>query len=192
MIPRSIQIRPAVSIVLTIFMAMAAYAQSPVDQQGFTPVDQTVADISPLSASLQSLRPDGGPPQGYSRVYTHPDYPGKFLRVNGAVIVEFDESEYIQTEEGLYAEFPPNAIYWIGGKPDYLKPTPSPEPALKLSRYFVNTRTSTNADSLDEKAARERAAAEPFISRRPTVWSDEAYRQRSVERWLETAADVSG
>ncbi len=174
------------------FMAMAAYAQSPVDPQGFSPVDQTVADISPLSASLQSLRPDGGPPQGYNRVYTHPDYPGKFLRVNGAVIVEFQESEYVQTEEGLYAEFPPGAIYWIGGKPDYLKPTPPPEPTLTMSRYFVNTRMSTQADSLDEKAARERAANEPFISRRPTVWSDEVYRQRRIERWLETAADVAG
>ncbi len=164
----------------------AALAQTP---EQFTVVDQTVADLSPLSTSLQSLRPDFGPPQGFSRVYTSPDYPNSFLRIDGAIVVEFPHSEYIETEDGLFAELPEGAIFWIGGKPDFLKPHRPPAPEAPPSPYFVNTHVNARAVSLSEQAARERLARQPLPEpTRPTVWSDEQYRQNSLARWLSVAA----
>lgn len=192
--PRSIRhpdrrtIASGIAIVAATTLAFGARAQITDD---FTPVDQTVADVSPLGASLQSLRPDFGPPQGFGRVYTHPDYPGKFVRVDGAIVVEFAQSEYVETEDGLFVPLPEGAIFWIGGKPDYLKPQRQLEADAVQSRYFVNARLDARAATLDERAAAQRQAqraAEPPT--RPTVWSDENYRRSRLQRWLNVAAEM--
>lgn len=174
------------AIVTALASGPSALAQS---DGGFSPVDQTVADLSPLSASLQLLRPDFGPPQGFNRVYTHPDYPGRFLRVDGAIVIEFPHSEYLETEDGIFAPLPEGAVFWIGGKPDFLRPEQEIVASLQ-SPLFVNGRMDTRAATLSESGAWTPQARQPLPPpARPTVWSDEQYRRSRLEQWMNAASE---
>lgn len=183
-----IAIRLTAASAFSFSIAPLALAQS---DGGFTPVDQTVADLTPLSASLQSLRPDFGPPQGFSRVYTHPHYPNRFVRVEGAIVVEFPHSDYVETEDGVFPLIPEGAIFWIGGKSEFFRPAPEVASEPTQSPLFVNSRMDTRAATLAEAAALERTARQPIPPpNRPTVWSNEEYRRNRLERWLNVASEL--
>lgn len=166
---------------------------------GFSLVDQTVEDVSPLSTSLQLLQPDAGPPQDFGRVYTHPDYPGQYLRIQGALIMAFPQSEYLPTEDGIVAIFPESTVFYIGGKPDSFNEPTNEEPTFKPSPYYLDYRLNAQTETLlasavaerrreqERLAMQQRAAAEPTF---PTMWSSENYRQSRVGQLMRAAATV--
>lgn len=146
----------------------AALALSTIVQgqtSGFQAVDQGFVDISPLTTSLYELRPDVGPPSRFEQVYTHPAYPGMYLRIDGAMIIAFPRSEYVATGDGVVPVAPDNTVFYIGGKP---KRFPSefvigagqnPANAENLSPMAINGMRPLRAASLFRSHAAESGAA---------------------------------
>jgi hypothetical protein len=186
----------------TLLIALAAIfsvsSQATAQQSSLTPVEQAVADISPLSISLRQLEPDFGAPQQFDRVYTSPDFPGMYLRVNGALTAVFPQSEYVITNDGISPILPRNTEFFIG-LPPRLTPT-----APGVSSKTPSSQLPSALDSRQDHRAPTRrlssASAPKPPSKNvsftpgdftPTLWSSEQQRRLRVAYWLSLAADAN-
>jgi hypothetical protein len=83
-------------------------------------VDQGLADLHPLAASLRvdtAVRP---PDDNFVNVYEDPAHPGRYIRSSGAIHAVFEHSTYAYG--GAYATIPPGTVYYFGPPPDELTP----------------------------------------------------------------------
>lgn len=156
-----------------------------------TPVDQNVSDVSPLQTSLIRLEPDHGWASGFERVYESPLFPGKFIRIHGAVWALFPKSEYVESDDGLLPVVPAATEFFIGPPPvagvagTFDAPPSNYVSLLAPSRYL-------GADT----AAASQSASAPIVLRasspaptRLTVWSGSEYRSRRLDAILRLARE---
>ncbi len=94
-------------------------------------VDQSIADLGPLTGSLRQMSQGMEFPTGFRKVYQVPDSidpasnpnlglppaERRFMRGDGGLAAMFDRSVYIPTEDGLLPDIPASTIWVIGGIP---------------------------------------------------------------------------
>ena len=80
-------------------------------------VDQTIADISALAASLREIEPGLMRPNDFSNLYRLPDE--QLMRVQGGLYAVFPQSVYGTDKEGrLLTAVPPGTTFFIGPPPN--------------------------------------------------------------------------
>ena len=165
------------------------------------PVIATVEDISPLLTTLQQPQDDARDPLGFSRVYRSSLLPGQFVRASGALWAVFPKSEYVAVQdEGIRAVVPENAVFYIGGPPDYVieasrRPAPRVSPLRRNTRLDLGlpdgeltfaappARLGENVESPQASHDGDRVLGGPAT----TVWSSEFYRQVRMAELLTRA-----
>lgn len=180
---------------IAVAMVCSASSQATAQPTSLTPVEQSVADVSPLSASLRQLEPDFSVPQRFDRVYTSPDFPGMYLRINGALTAVFPQSEYVQSGDGMTPILPRNTEYFIG-RPSRLTPfTPGVGAQIRSAlqpplRDLRQTRRapSLRYDSSDAPPPPTRHYSFTPGDRTPILRSSEQRRRIRVAHWLALAA----
>ena len=104
---------------------------SPVYRIELSTVDQSIADLGPLTGSLRQMSQGMEFPSGFRKVYQVPDSVDpasnpnlglppaerRFMRGDGGLVAMFDRSVYIPTEDGLLPDIPASTIWVIGGIP---------------------------------------------------------------------------
>ena len=183
------RIAVAVAVAAVAVVGPVAAGQTP-PAPVLTPVDEAVADISPLQISLFDQRVDAGPASAFERVYQTDALPGRYARIDGAVWAVFPRSAYVATQDdGLVAIVPENTVFYIGGPPaSMLAPAPLPVPP---SDRWINGRVSAYVGPVVRDTridGRWRAPAPPpptaDAASRPTVWSSPAYRRSRMRALL--------
>jgi hypothetical protein len=93
-------------------VAAAATAQVP---PLLRPIDASVEDINPLSASLRQIHSDLLQPSGFQHVYRVPGHDDLLMRVSGGVYAVFPESDYATNRDGrTVPQIPAGTIFYIG------------------------------------------------------------------------------
>jgi hypothetical protein len=81
------------------------------------PIDQTVSDLNPLSASFRHMTIDLRMPTGFKSVYTVPGRDDLLMRANGSVYAVFPYSVYNFSKKGKSPEIPASTVFYIGQPP---------------------------------------------------------------------------
>ena len=94
---------------------------------GLEVVDQAVSDRGPLDVSLRQRESGLGLPTGFRTVYRLPGEESGFgvgdrtserlMRADGGIAAVFDQSIYLQTEQGILPDVPASTTWVIGGIP---------------------------------------------------------------------------
>jgi hypothetical protein len=84
------------------------------DPQFLRPIEQGVADVTPLSESLRMLELNLQEPIGFADVYHVPGRPDWLMRVSGGLFAVFPQSVYSSTEAGVMPVIPNNTVFYIG------------------------------------------------------------------------------
>lgn len=84
------------------------------EPQLLRPLDQGVADVTPLSESLRVRELDLQSPIGFAEVYQVPGRPDWLMRASGALYAVFPHSVYLPTEIGAMPVIPNNTVFYIG------------------------------------------------------------------------------
>ncbi len=179
---------------LAITGLLALSASAPAQMTPLTPVDENVADVSPLRTSLIRLEPDHGWATGFERVYESPLYPDRFIRVHGAVWAMFPKSEYLQTEDGLLPLIPASAEFFIGPPPLMLATPAAAAPSPNYVSLLAPSRYLGADNQRDSRATWTPARARPEAPApaRVTIWSSSDYRSRRLDAILRQAALSDG
>jgi len=115
--------------------------------EGEQVVDQSIADLTPLSASLREVAPGLQDTNDFTRLTTDGD---QLLRRQGALVAVFPQSVYAPTQQGaLIPLIPPGTVYYVGD--------PFTLPAAPATGGRMDTRVDTRVD--------DRHAATPSHSR---------------------------
>ncbi len=103
--------------------ALLAFA-APASGQELRTVDQTIADISALAASLREIEPGLLRPNDFGNLYRLPDE--QLMRAQGGLYAVFPQSVYSTDEEGhLLTAVPPGTTFYIGPPPSASAPVAS-------------------------------------------------------------------
>ena len=78
------------------------------------PIDPSVGDVNPLSASFRDMRVDLRQPVGFDQVYRVPGREDLLMRSNGALRAVFAQSAYVNTASGPLAVIPAGTVFLIG------------------------------------------------------------------------------
>lgn len=94
---------------------------------GLEVVDQTVSDRGPLDVSLRQRESGLALPTGFRMVYRLPGEDSGFgvgdrtndrlMRANGGMAAVYEQSIYLQTEDGIMPDVPASTTWVIGGIP---------------------------------------------------------------------------
>lgn len=106
--------RPVSMLSITLLLAAGVRAEPPVEPQSLVPLDQGIADVGSLNASLRVPRSDLRVATDFERVYEAPGNPNMLVRVDGALYATFPRSEYITTERGRMPVVPAGTTWSIG------------------------------------------------------------------------------
>ncbi|MHC4247124.1 MAG: hypothetical protein ACYSUU_10020 [Planctomycetota bacterium] len=87
----------------------------PVRSVDLRPVDQAVADRSPLDGGLRTVEFGLQMPSGYRQVFSRPG--GGFMRADGGLVATFPQSIYVATRQGMLPDIPASTVFVIGGVP---------------------------------------------------------------------------
>jgi hypothetical protein len=208
--------------ILSAFIAGHASAQRPVvspAQSNAPPqaprrVDQTVADINPLSASLRVMQPDQRQATGFFDVMEVPGRPDLLMRANGEVYAVFPRSEYVVVTGGIMPVIPANTIFYIGKPPSVEAigkafTTAMNERSTREETKIVGSRrqddirtVSANRRTENQQQAREPDSPPPFatdpdapdtrkfyeLAGPVTMVTDHAYRLTRLQELLQRAA----
>ena len=151
-------------------------------------VDASVEDVSPLAVSTRLDPIDFRSPTAFERVYRAADG-GGFIRISGAIVAEYFRGEYVQTQWGEMPIVPAGTVYYIGAREGQLDVAPAAQSfsALRVSAFVTNrVDAGARAASGGETSSRAQPlTVEP--SARPTVWTNEAYRQKRMVSAIERA-----
>ena len=179
-----------------LFACSPALAQAP--SSNLTPVDQGLADLHSLAASLRTDLAVHPPTDHLVNVYTDPAHPDQFVRVDGAMKVVFPNSVYAQTRYGQVPLVPAGTVFHFDESgaqampgvlvdmrvPDGTTARANPR-ALKPIR-FVNAvpepSTRDSGDARDPEPVALTEATLPERTRRAAMvtMSDELYRRTKL------------
>ena len=84
------------------------------DPQFLRPIEQGVADVSPLSESLRVLELNLQQPIDFAEVYRVPGRTDWLMRASGALFAVFPQSVYSSTRIGTMPVIPNNTVFYIG------------------------------------------------------------------------------
>lgn len=152
-----------------ILSALLAQAGEPVP---LVPVDQGVADVSPLQTSLRVAPIDLRHPSDFERVYETGD--GRYMRVSGGLRAVFPISVY----DPYGPEIPPDTRFIIGETPTL--------DALERRRERGDE-IDDNPYRVDRSVSVDLTTPPPSERERASIWNDEAYRISVVGRLLGAA-----
>lgn len=109
------------------------------------PVEQRVADVDPLAASIRQIETGLRQPTGFEQVYRVPGDDEHFMRIDGGLYAVFPRSVYTNRRFGELPLIPANTVFSIG-PPQFLmrdaKPEPRNEAAEAMRREFAITADS--------------------------------------------------
>lgn len=131
-------------------------------------VDQSVADVGPVSISTKDMGVDLRVPDEFRELYQLPrdggPYSGWFARISGGggVIAVFPRGRYTNTDRGVRVDVPPDTRFLIGGLPRSLDGDGGPERAAG-SGGRIETKLELGGVGGSEKPVRSGspASAEP-------------------------------
>ena len=146
-------------------------------------VEQTVADVGPLSTSLRQVPPDFRTPADFRDVYQIPPgsnspYAGWFARQNGGVTAVFPRSQYDLEERGLRAVIPADTRFILGKIPmgdELVGPGPN---TLSLRVDQRAASTGAGASQLDARVSPLRIDTRAVA---PLRWAESAPPARPTE-----------
>jgi hypothetical protein len=150
------------------------------------PIDQTVADVNPLSASLRQVHRDLRQPTGFQSVYHVPGHDDLLMRVNGGIYAVFPESEYTVNRKGRTVPLIPAGTVFYIGLPNKLTTPPGRssnahtgiEPTVRLvsqidSRSPVDAPVGVVNTMLDMKIGEVDQNGKPLaLAQQPLVQND--------------------
>jgi hypothetical protein len=105
-----------------------------------------------------------------------------YMRMDGGITAVFPESVYYNSPWELSPTVPPGTTFYIGRLPEHFGSAPALPP--RASNY-VDTRVNLMAHPQPPSINPPESAAS---SAAPTIWEDEAYRQRALARLMRRAA----
>ncbi len=138
-------------------------------------VEATEADVGPLRTSNRVLPADLRQPRGFGDVFQIPadaptKYAGWFARADGAVIAVFPRSQYAITPDGVLAQVPSSAEFFIGGIPlDRAPGPPARGDRPSASGPEGAARIDTGVATADLSRARTPAPLVPATRVHPTA-----------------------
>ena len=77
-------------------------------------VDQTIEDVSALSASLRKIETGLRQPGGFEHVYRVPGEDDRLMRIHGALHAVFPRSVYARDRKGLRPLIPNDTVFYVG------------------------------------------------------------------------------
>lgn len=89
------------------------------------PLDASVEDRNVLDTSLRLITPDYGYPTGFRVPFEHPDDPEYAVRIDGALMLVYQDGLYARRRGRMYVGMPAGAWYVIGR--DDLRPRIRPD-----------------------------------------------------------------
>jgi hypothetical protein len=102
-------------IAIAAALAVVSLALGQVPRLPPTPLDQSRADVGPLSSSLREMQPELRLPTGFQNVYRVPGHDDLLMRMDGGLIAVFPRSTYVRTgKHGSRAVIPPGTVFHIG------------------------------------------------------------------------------
>lgn len=206
-------------ILVVLSMCLGLTTPASAWQEAVQRVEETIADVGPLSVSLRSLSVDLRQPSGFDSVYQLPGKDGKFMRVQGGLYAVFSRSLYKSTKQGKVATIPDGTVFYIG-PPSFLRDeanTPAEKPPATAQRQPIHRledrltppRAYQKSDSppshptrLHRSSGRSEALAtvqrqsnnsaqESLESEPPTIINDPSYRETRIHQLMKKAADAS-
>lgn len=152
-------------------------------------LDAGIEDVNPFGVSTRVEPIELRSPSAFEHVYRAADGKG-FVRISGAIVAEFFRSEYVRTQYGDYPVRPAGTVFYIGAREGQLTATPQREhtSALQVSGR-VTGRIEGGATPLGVES--HETPSQRTGRPRPTVWTDEAYRQSRMTRAIARAVDSS-
>ena len=98
--------------VAVMMVASTAIAQTPGQLE---PVDQRIADVSPLGLSLREMQPTLRDPNNFRELYRFPGDDENLVRAQGGLYLVFQRSIYGSDKDGnVFPLVPPNTVFYIG------------------------------------------------------------------------------
>jgi len=180
--------------------AMAAAASIAIAQnqmpRGAQRVDPGVGDVGVVEGvSRADLFKDLRKERGFESVYRLESRPPMgipgtastvYMRVDGGVTAVFPESVYQRDAWGVYPAIPPGTTFYIGPLPESFGAAPA---SLPRSANYVDTRVNLQAQPMPSSISVVPDRSPETSS--PSIWDDEAHRQRLVARLMQRAAETS-
>ena len=117
------RIHAFIMIMVAPLASLQAFGQDDVETSTLQIVDQTVADVSDLSASLRAIDPGLSRPSGFDRVYRVPGNDDLVMRANGGLYAVFPHSRYDFGPAGPVAVVPDGTVFYIGAPPTPVEPS---------------------------------------------------------------------
>ncbi len=77
-------------------------------------VDQTIEDVSALSASLRKIETGLRQPSDFEHVYRVPGEDDRLMRIHGALHAVFPRSVYARDRKGLRPLIPNDTVFYVG------------------------------------------------------------------------------
>lgn len=77
-------------------------------------VDQGLADLHPLAASLRVDTAAHPATDDFVNVYADPALPGRYIRSSGAIHAVFPQSTYAVSNGGVVPTIPPGTVFYFG------------------------------------------------------------------------------
>lgn len=192
-----------------------AKAQQPGLTPTLKPIDQTIADINPLSVSLRDMHVDLRMPIGFQNVYAVPGQSTMLMRSSGALHAVFPHSAYAPSRNGVRALIPAGTVFYIGLPPEHVpdEQVEDESPNLMSTRIYrqralhVQSIVKSKVDSLVPPMHPDDAldqmpttvSTAPRITREspdvssqvgPTVANHEAYRSQRLAELIQRAANA--
>jgi hypothetical protein len=154
-------------------------------------VDPGVGDVGAVEGiSRADLRKDMRQERGFGSVYRLElpkpmGGPGTastvLMRMDGGVTAVFPESVYSSARTGSIPLVPPGTTFYIGKLPESFSPRPAPRP-MAPGQVDLGVKLQANEAPPGVPIVAPPADAEP------TMWNDDAYRQRLIGELLDRAA----
>jgi hypothetical protein len=181
------------------FAAKTAWGQVPAPL--LQPVDQSVEDTSPLSASLRETQVDLRQPSGFQQVYRVPGRDDLYMRISGGLIAVFPQSVYSRQRGGQRPLIPPGTMFYIGSPATVFGISPQQQPSHADE---VSSRVDLRVDPYAPPDAGQIAASTDMLHggphdllrgavhtrpapAGPTIVGDPEYRARRIDQLLQQA-----
>ena len=157
-------------------------------------VDQSIADLGPLTGSLRQMSQGMEFPSGFRKVYQVPDSidpasnpnlglppaERRFMRGDGGLVAMFDRSVYIPTEDGLLPDIPASTIWVIGGIP--LATEPGHGMLLPVDPLNPGQLPSAPSRLVPEPPSRVPGAQAGYVTRSEVFWRAERNGNDQIEQ----------
>lgn len=171
-----------------------------------TPVDQGIADLSPLSVSTRVIPRDLRTPTGFDRLFLiapgasfrgNASGQSQFARMNGGITATFPQSSYLETQLGAIPQVSANTVYWIGNpfrQPWDFDPLAAARAKADTPRVSdagarpVSLSAASNGPSgtpsQGTSGSEQQVSNLPDAAAAPSVWTNDEFRRDLIQRLL--------